>query len=71
MYTDTIDHMANLAVIKVSLLKRNPVGFFIGSMMAGAYVGIGIILIFVVGSTADPAYQKLIMGDNLFLDPPT
>jgi len=62
MYTDTINFLANLAVSKLALLKRNPVGFFIGSMMAGAYVGIGIILSFVVGSTADPAYQKLIMG---------
>ncbi len=62
MYTDTIDQFANVAATKVALLKRNPLGFFIGSMMAGAYVGFGIILIFVVGSTADPAYQKLIMG---------
>ena len=62
MYTDTIDYMANLAESRVAFLKRNPGGFFIGSMMAGAYVGFGIILIFVVGSAADPAYQKLIMG---------
>ncbi len=62
MYTDTIDYLANLAAHRVALLKRNPLGFFIGSMMAGAYVGFGIILIFVVGSAADPAYQKLIMG---------
>jgi len=62
MYTDTIDYLANLAASRVTLLKRNPVGFFIGSMMAGAYVGFGIILTFVVGSAADPAYQKLIMG---------
>ncbi len=62
MYMDTIDHFANLAATKVAALKRNPLGFFIGSMMAGAYVGFGIILIFIVGSAADPAYQKLIMG---------
>lgn len=62
MFTDTIDQFANVAATKVAALKRNPLGFFIGSMMAGAYVGFGIILIFVVGSAADPAYQKLIMG---------
>lgn len=62
MYTDTIDHFAKTAATKVTALKRNPLGFFIGSMMAGAYVGFGIILIFIVGSAADPAYQKLIMG---------
>ena len=62
MYTDTIDSLANLALSRVELLKRNPVGFFIGSMMAGAYIGFGIILIFILGSTVDPAYRKLIMG---------
>jgi nitrite transporter NirC len=59
---DTIDHFANSAATKVESLKRNPLGFFIGSMMAGAYVGFGIILIFIVGSAAEPAYQKLVMG---------
>ncbi len=62
MYTDTIDHFANIATNKVEALKQNPLGFFIGSMMAGAYVGFGIILIFVLGTAADPAYQKLVMG---------
>ena len=62
MFADTIDYFANLAAAKVALLKRNPLGFFIGSMMAGVYVGFGIILIFIVGTAAEPAYQKLIMG---------
>ncbi|MAF84932.1 MAG: nitrite transporter NirC [Dehalococcoidales bacterium] len=64
MYTDTIDYFAKVAATKAEALKRNPLGFFIGSMMAGAYVGFGIILIFIVGSAADPAYQKLIMGTS-------
>ena len=64
MFTDTIDHLAEFAASRVALLKRNPLGFFIGAMMAGAYVGFGIILIFVVGSAAEPAYQKLIMGTS-------
>lgn len=62
MTTDTIDHFAKVAATKAAALKRNPLGFFAGSMMAGAYVGFGIILIFVLGATADPAYRKLIMG---------
>ena len=62
MYMDTIDHFAKVAAMKVAAMKQNPPGFFIGSMMAGAYVGFGIILIFIVGSAADPSYQKLIMG---------
>src|SRR3990172_12824093 len=62
MFTDTIEYFAKLACVKVTALKQNPLGFFVGSMMAGAYVGFGIILIFIVGSTAEPAYQKLVMG---------
>lgn len=62
MFTETIDHLAKNAAKRVKGLKRNPLGFFIGSMMAGAYIGFGIILIFILGSAAEPAYQKLIMG---------
>ena len=62
MYQKSIDYFANFARDKVKALKRNPGGFFVGSMMAGAYVGFGIILIFVLGSAADPQSKKLIMG---------
>ena len=62
MHKEAIDYFAKVAAEKVETLKRNPVGFFIGSMMAGVYVGFGIILIFIIGSTVDPAYQKLVMG---------
>ena len=31
-------------------------------MMAGAYVGVGIILILTLGNDADPASRNLIMG---------
>lgn len=64
MYQETIDHFAQLARKKTDLLKHSPVAFAIGAMMAGAYVGIGIILIFSVGGVADPAWQKLIMGTS-------
>ena len=62
MYEDTIEHFADLGQKKASLLKQSPLAFFIGSLMAGAYVGLGIILIFSVAATIDPAWQKLVMG---------
>ena len=62
MYQTTIDHFANLARKKADVLSGNPLAFFLASMMAGAYVGIGVILILSVGATLDPAWQKLIMG---------
>ena len=64
MYRKSIDYFSNFARDKVKALKRNPGGFFVGSMMAGAYVGFGIILIFVLGSAADPQSKKLIMGTS-------
>ncbi|MCK5575236.1 MAG: formate/nitrite transporter family protein, partial [Sphingomonadales bacterium] len=51
-----------LAVRKLAYLKSNPLGFAISTMMAGAYVGIGIILIMTLGNEASPASRNLIMG---------
>jgi formate/nitrite transporter FocA (FNT family) len=62
MYLETVDHFAGVASQRSEFLKRSPLGFWISAMMAGAYVGLGIILIFSVGSDADPAYRALIMG---------
>jgi nitrite transporter len=62
MYLETVDHFADVAAKRSTYLKRSPLGFWISSMMAGAYVGLGIILIFSVGSDADPAWRPLIMG---------
>lgn len=62
MYTDTIDGFTKLAEKKLAALRRSPGGFFVSSMLAGAYVGMGIILIFVLGNQAPVEFRKLIMG---------
>ena len=62
MYLETIDSFADVAQKRSAFLKRSPLGFCISAMMAGAYIGLGIILIFSVGSDIDPAYRPLIMG---------
>jgi len=62
MYLDTVDHFAGVAVARSAFLKQAPAGFWISAMMAGAYVGLGIILIFSVGSDVDPGYRALVMG---------
>jgi len=61
---ETVIHFANLAKSKYENLKNQPTGFYISSLMAGAYVGIGIILIFSVGQNADPSVRNLIMGTS-------
>ena len=62
MHRDTTKEFADIAVEKIDYFKRNPGGYFISTMMAGAYVGVGIILILTLGNDADPSSRNLIMG---------
>jgi nitrite transporter NirC len=62
MTIGTIDKLAEVGYGKARYLETNPVGFWISSMMAGIYVGFGILLIFSLGSMLDPSVRGLAMG---------
>src|SRR5207249_8601987 len=62
MFIETVDQFAKTAVAKAEFLQRSPLGFTISSMMAGAYVGLGIILIFCVGNAVDSSLRRIVMG---------
>jgi nitrite transporter len=62
MFLETVDQFATVAIGKAAFLRRSPVGFWISTMMAGAYVGLGIILIFCVGANVDPSIRPIVMG---------
>ncbi len=65
MYIDSVNDAVQVGVKKVAFLKNNPLGYFIASMLAGIYVGLGIILIFSVGApfaAAGSPAVKLVMG---------
>ena len=62
MFLETVDQFAATAVGKAAFVRRSPLGFWISSMMAGAYVGLGIILIFCVGANVDPSIRPIVMG---------
>ena len=62
MYTDTINKCAANAARIVQFAKSNALGFWLSSAMAGAYVGLGIILIFTLGNSVVPALRPLLMG---------
>lgn len=62
MYLETVDKFADLAAKKVAYQKKSPAGFFVGAMMAGAYVGLAIILIFTLGNDVPPSVRRLVMG---------
>lgn len=51
------------AVSKVAFLKKDPLAYFVISMLAGAYIGIGVLLAFTSGGllTGLP-YARIVMG---------
>jgi len=61
-FLDSVTTFANAAVSKRAHLRRDPLGFFTLAMMAGAYVGLGIVLIFSVGQGVDPGIRPIVMG---------
>jgi nitrite transporter len=65
MYQDVLEAIAIAAVSKVNLLKTRPFASLVHSMMAGAYVGLGILLIFMLGTPlflAKSLFQPLVMA---------
>ena len=51
------------AVSKVAFMKKDPLAYFVVSMLAGAYIGIGVLLAFTSGGllTGLP-YARIVMG---------
>lgn len=63
MFREDMDLLVKSAEVKSSLLSKNPLGYFIASMLAGAYVGFGVLLIFTIGGMLTGApYVKVVMG---------
>lgn len=62
MYTETITQCAANAVRIVRLAKSNPISFWLSAAMAGAYIGLGIILIFTLGNQLESTLRPLVMG---------
>ena len=50
MITDTVNKLSVSAQAKTQLLNENFTGFFVLSILAGIYIGLGIMLIFSVGA---------------------
>lgn len=65
MFFETVEGFRTSAVKKTALLQKNPLGYFLSSMLAGIYVGFGIVLIFSVAAplAADQSpLVKALMG---------
>lgn len=63
MYQETLEKIGTLARGKVGLLNRSRLRYFVLAMLAGFYVGLGIILILTIGGAmGDDPGKKLVMG---------
>lgn len=66
MFLEDYQIISKSSVRKVGLLKENPIGYILSAMMAGAFVGIGVLLSFSIGSqlhNSDFAvFEKIMMG---------
>ena len=62
MYEPTIVHFAEVARDKADSLVRAPVGFFVGAMMAGAYIGIAMVLALSCAAGMPPGARPLVLG---------
>lgn len=67
MYETQVEKFSEQASSKIKLLEHRPIAIWIGGLLAGAYVGFGIILIMVVGTDAPPEFRKLVMGTTFAL----
>lgn len=63
MFKEEVNAVCNASFAKINFLKSNPLGYFIASMLAGMYVGFGILLIFTIGGLLGSfAGTKIVMG---------
>ena len=65
MYLESVKNISQAARIKIEYLKRSLISYLAASMLAGAYIGIGIVLIFSVGAPLaqnDSVLLKTLMG---------
>lgn len=65
MSGDTLNKLCDVAKLKVDFWKKSKGKFIVASLLAGFYVGIGILLIMTIGgllSSVGSAYTKIVMG---------
>ncbi len=65
MYLESVIFFSELSRKKIELLKGNFFGYFVSSLLAGLYVGFGIILIFSIGGQLfleNSPFLRFIMG---------
>lgn len=65
MYSDVIKKINHSAKIKEELFLKHKAAYIINGMLAGAYIGLGIVLIVVIGGSlfqTYPSFVPIVMG---------
>lgn len=63
MYTELLQKMNEISLTKVAIIRNSKSRYLLLSMLAGFFVGLGIILIFTIGGTlGDVPYRRTLMG---------
>ncbi|WP_246648297.1 formate/nitrite transporter family protein [Rhizobium laguerreae] len=62
MYQETIATLVEAGEHKVTGIRENMLGFFIGAVMAGAYIGFGNIIMYSATAHVDAAWVRLVSG---------
>ena len=63
MFNEDYDLASHTAIKKVKFLKKDKLGYFISSMLAGFFVGLGVMLIYTIaGVMGDSPSIKVIQG---------
>jgi nitrite transporter NirC len=62
MYAPTITGFADRAAAEAASIRRSPAGFFVGAMLAGAYIGIAMILALSTAEALPAGVRPLVMG---------
>ncbi|MFQ5951795.1 MAG: formate/nitrite transporter family protein [Candidatus Omnitrophota bacterium] len=65
MYLESVEIISKAAKIKIEYLKRSLLSYTVSSILAGTYVGIGVVLVFCIGAplaAANSIFLKTLMG---------
>ena len=63
MYKEDFSKLSDSAVAKLAFMKSNRPGYFVMSMLAGAYIGIGVLLAFTAGGLlVGQPNARIVMG---------
>ncbi|WP_418223519.1 formate/nitrite transporter family protein [Clostridium isatidis] len=65
MYNEEINKVTLAARDKIELLNNNKIGYFISSILAGIYIGLGVMLAFTIGGLLTPdniPLARIVMG---------